>query len=95
MKSSTSVESETQNDSNSAHSELRNLCSWLQESQTKELLEQLEAEASSLVNLVLTQIPNSTEANLLREQSIGESRGLRRLQAYVQARIEELQEAIK
>jgi hypothetical protein len=94
-KSLISGESGTPTDSISPHNAHRNLCSWLQESQTQRLLADLEALAESLNQLVLDRVPASREQEMLREQSIGEIRGLRRLHLLVAVRKEELEEEIR
>jgi len=95
MKSSTSAESATPNDLTSPLNEYRNLCSWLQDKSTQQWLEELETLASALNKLVLGEVPRSREAELLREQSIGEIRGLRRLIMATTIRKQELEELIQ
>ena len=95
MKSSIYGASETPNASTSPHNEHRNLCSWLQDSLTQQWLADLEALAASLNQLVLDRVPASREQEVLREQSIGEIRGLRRLRLATAIRKEELEEEIR
>jgi len=95
MKSSTSVESATPNDLTSPLNEHRSLCSWLQDRSTLQWLEELETLAVALNKLVLGEVPRSREAEILREQSIGEIRGLRRLMMATTIRKLELEELIQ
>ena len=94
-KSLISEESETPNDLTSPHNAHRNLCLWLKEYQTQRHLSDLEALAESLNQLVLDRVPASREQEMLREQSIGEIRGLRRLHQMLAGRKEELEEEIR
>jgi hypothetical protein len=75
--------------------EHRSLCSWLQDSSTRQWLEELESLASALNKLVLDEVPRSRESEILREQSIGEIRGLRRLMMATTIRKQELEELIQ
>jgi hypothetical protein len=68
---------------------------WLREYQTQRHLSDLEALAESLNQLVLDRVPASREQEMLREQSIGEIRGLRRLHQMLAGRKEELEEEIR
>tara|TARA_R110000868_G_C10313741_1_gene712401 strand:+ start:276 stop:494 length:219 start_codon:yes stop_codon:yes gene_type:complete len=58
-------------------------------------LEELETLAVALNKLVLGEVPRSREAEILREQSIGEIRGLRRLITATTIRKQELEELIQ
>ena len=95
MKFSTSAESVTPNDLTSPLNEHRSLCSWLQDSSTQQWLEELETLAVALNKLVLDEVPRSRESEILREQSIGEIRGLRRLMMATTIRKLELEELIQ
>jgi hypothetical protein len=95
MKFSTSVASATPNDLISPLNEHRSLCSWLQDKSTQQWLEELESLASALNKLVLDEVPRSRESEILREQSIGEIRGLRRLMMATTIRKQELEELIQ
>jgi hypothetical protein len=64
-------------DSSSPQTDLRNLQQWLSNPLTQEVLSHLVAAADSLNNLILEVVPDSILGTHLREQSIGEVRGLR------------------
>jgi len=94
-KSSTSEVFETSNDSTSPHNELRNLCNWLEQPLTQQFLKDLEEIAGNLQARVLLEVPRSREGEILREQSLGEIRGLRHLEEYVTTRKKELETEVE
>jgi hypothetical protein len=82
------------NDSNSPHSDLLSLQAWLKQPLTQEALLHLGEAADSLSRLVMDNIPDSILHTNLREQSIGEVRGLRLLHKVCQDRLLELQRKV-
>ena len=81
-------------DSNSPQTDLQCLQRWLALPETKEVLEHLEVASQSLLNLIVEVLPNSMEATHLREQSIGEVRGLRHLGRLTESRLSELVQTV-
>lgn len=91
-------------DSNSILTRLNSLHKWLEEPETKRLLHLLKQEAEQLQDLVFNRVPgekiNSIQGDtahetILREQSIGEFRGLNRLQRIVEIELEQLREQVE
>ncbi len=83
-------------DSSSPQSDYNKLLNWLQLAETQEVLEILKQEADSLKTLLTQLTPNRDLGHLLgdlihREQSLGETRGLSRLQNLIDDRVLELQ----
>ncbi len=95
MKSSTSVESATQNGSTSLLNEHNSLCSWLALDKTQDLLNLLEEEAVKLNRVLLETAPGSRKEEVIREQAIGHIRGLRFLGQWVELRQQELTESLR
>lgn len=86
-------------DSSSPRSDYQRLLNWLQLPETQEALEVLKEEADNLTEL-LKALPVAREIGMLfgnllhREQSLGEARGLERLQNLINDRKLELEQAL-
>ena len=89
------MESETSNNSDSPQTRLNNLSNWLALPETQRQLQTLEQEAQGLQEIVLETIPRGHDETLLREQSIGELRGLRRLSKLTSIELADLREQLK
>ncbi len=77
-----------------------NLLAWLQQPKTQQLLQMLEVEANALQEIVLNRSPGDTGRDtqmelILREQSIGEIRGLRRIANVIKQEQDEILEEAK
>ena len=91
-------------DSNSILTKLNSLHKWLEEPETQRLLLLLKLEAEQLQDLVFNRVPgekinslpgDTAHEKLLREQSIGEFRGLTRLQRIIDIELETLREQVE
>jgi hypothetical protein len=76
------------------------LLAWLQQPKTQQLLQMLEVEANALQEIVLNRSPGDTGRDtqmelILREQSIGEIRGLRRIANVIKQEQDEILEEAK
>lgn len=77
-----------------------NLSAWLQAPKTQQLLQTLAEEANGLQEILLSRVPGDSGRDtqfetILREQSIGEIRGLRRIASLVQNELNEILEEAK
>lgn len=77
-----------------------NLSAWLLQPKTQQLLQMLEVEANALQEIVLNRSPGDTGRDtqmelILREQSIGEIRGLRRIANVIKQEQDEILEEAK
>ena len=95
MKSSTSVESETPNDSTLPPNVRNSLCFWVDNPVTQYLLAHLREQADQLTSVVLDLAPGSRKEEVIREQSVGHIRGLAYPAKYIQALVDDLVEQQK
>ena len=84
------------NDSNSPQSDYSSLCSWLNHPETQEVLSLLQTEANDLKEITINHVPRRDIGAFFgdlvhREQSLGEIRGLQRLQKVLFNRRDELE----
>ena len=92
MKSLTSVESETPNDSTLPQNVRNSLCYWVDNPVTQYLLAHLKEQADQLTKVVLDLAPGSRKEEVIREQSVGHIRWLVYPAKYIQALVDELAE---
>ena len=92
MKSLTSAESETPNDSTLPPNVRNSLCFWVDNPVTQHLLTHLQEQADQLTKVVLDLAPGSRKEEVIREQSVGHIRGLVYPAKYIQALVDELAE---
>ena len=79
------------NDSDSPQSDYSSLCSWLNLPQTQQVLQLLKGLADSNISIVLGLTPKDHGDVIQREQLIGETRGLQKLDLIIKARTNDLQ----
>ncbi len=68
---------------------------WLEDPVTIYLMDCLRGQAHRCEQVVLQQVPESTEQQILREQLIGEARGEHYLERIARAMIQELTSTVK